>query len=189
MANPHVQPAQVEREVRAALATTLKVDPEAIDLDASIVDALGATSIDFLDVNFRIETAFGIKLASQLVLDHVEEELGEGKAIDRNNQITAAAAELLRMHLGDQPDLKAGLYADEVARLVTPRTLIDAVLGITAHLPAACPACGAEAWQGADGLKVACGACGKDAAYPTGDELTRAWIRKVEQERRLFAGA
>lgn len=189
MPNPHVKRERVEEEVRQALAATLRADAQAIDLDASIVDALGATSIDFLDVNFRLESAFGLQLATQLVLDHVEEELGEGKAIDRNNQITRAAAELLRMHLGDHPDLKAGMYADEVSRLVTPETLVSAILSITSHLPTACTHCKASAWQSTDGAKVVCGACSKDAEYPSGDELTRAWIRQVEQEQRLFASA
>ena len=84
MANPHIQRATIEDEVRAALDTTLRHDAEAIDLESSIVTDLGATSIDFLDINFRLESAFSIRLATQLLLDHVEEELGEGCAIDKD---------------------------------------------------------------------------------------------------------
>ena len=96
MANPHIQRATIEQEVREALATTLRQDAAAIDLESSIVNDLGATSIDFLDINFRLESAFGIRLATQLLLDHVEEELGEGKAIDADDKITEAAAALLK---------------------------------------------------------------------------------------------
>jgi acyl carrier protein len=189
MPNPFVSEERIEAEVRQALGATLRKDPGAIDMDASIVDALGATSIDFLDVNFRLESAFGLQLATQLVLDHVEEELGEGKAIDRENRITAAAAELLRLHLGPLKGLEEGMYADEVSALVTPRTITRAVAGILEHLPEACGQCGKSAWECEDGAKVRCGGCGKDAEYPSGDELTRRWIRQVEQERRLFASA
>jgi len=81
------------------------------------------------------------------------------------------------------------MYADEVSSLVTPRTIARAVAGILEHLPAACAHCQKAAWTSEDGAKVRCSACGKDAEYPSGDELTRRWIRQVEQERRLFASA
>ena len=44
-------------------------------------------------------------------------------------------------------------------------------------------------WKSEDGAKVVCGACGKDAVYPNGDELTKSWIHDVEREHKLFAGA
>jgi acyl carrier protein len=188
MTNPLVTRDRVEQEVRAALATTLRVDGDAIDMDQSIVEGLGATSIDFLDVNFRLESVFGIQMATQLLLDHVEEELGEGKAIDRENQVTPAAAELLKLHLGDVDGIKAGMYADEIASVVTPKVVVDGVMKILDTLPASCP-CGASDWQSEDATKVKCGACGKEAEYPDGDSLTRRWIHEIEQEKRLFAGA
>lgn len=181
---------RIEDEVRAALAATLRCDPASIAFDRPIVKALGATSIDFLDINFRLESTFGVQLATQLLLDHVEEVLGDGKAIDRNNGITEPAAKLLAMHLGDLPGLQAGMDADEIPSLVTPNLLVQSVAGILGELPAACPACGAsDEWKTADGVKVVCGACGKAATYPDGDTLTQAWIRRVQGEQGLFPGA
>ncbi len=188
MANPFITRERIETEVRKALALTLRREEGGIGLDRSIMNDLGATSIDFLDINFRLESAFGIRLATQLLLDHVEEELGEGKAVDRNNQITEGAARLLRLYLGDRPGLEAGMYADEVPTLVTPMVLVQSVQGITAELPTACTYCQEAAWTSPDGLKVQCGACGKPAAYPEGDELTRRWIHQVEDEHHFFAG-
>jgi len=189
MSNPHVTRERIDQEVRAALATTLRTDADGIAMDKSIINDLGATSIDFLDINFRLENVFGIQLATQLLLDHVEEELGEGKAIDRDNKITAAAAALLKIHLGDVPGVEAGMYADEIAATVTPATVADAVDKILEHLPEACPDCGASEWKCEDGAKVVCGGCGKDAVYPDGDELTKRWIHDVEREKQLFASA
>jgi acyl carrier protein len=188
MANPHVSHDRIEQEVRAALATTLRKDPETIGMDASIVSDLHGSSLDFLDVNFRLENTFGVRLAGQLLLDHVEEELGEGTAIDRDNRVTPAAAELLRLHLGDLPGLAAGMYADEVAAVVTPRVVVDGVERILDTLPDLCPSCG-SAWMSTDGAKVTCSACGGAASYPDGDELTKRWIHDVEREKQLFAGS
>ena len=189
MSNALVPDIRIEEEVKKALAATLRVDADTIDLDASIVQGLGATSIDFLDVNFRLEKAFGIQLATQLMLDHVEEELGEESAIDRKDQITEAAAALLRTHLGELPELKAGLYAEDVPTFVTPRVLVRSVRVITDELPAECGHCGAADWKSEDGARVACGACGKPTRYPDGDTLTRQWIHAFEDEHHLFAGA
>ncbi|MFV1959874.1 MAG: acyl carrier protein [Planctomycetota bacterium] len=189
MANPLITRETIEEEVRKALGATLRREAGPIALDASIMTDLGATSIDFLDINFRLENAFGIQLATQLLLDHVEEEVGEGKAIDRDNRITAAAARMLSMHLGELPGLEAGMYADDVATLVTPEVLVKSVLGITDRLPEACTHCTERAWKTEDGRQVVCGACGKPAEYPDGDTLTQEWIRKVEAEHQIFAGA
>ncbi|MGE0193698.1 MAG: acyl carrier protein [Planctomycetota bacterium] len=178
---------RIEQEVRQALAATLRKDAATIDLDKPIVKALGATSIDFLDINFRLESTFGVQLATQLLLDHVEEELGEGVAIDRDGRITEPAAELLRMYLGEQPGLKGGLDADEVPSFVTPKVLVQSVGGILEHLPEACGACGStDGWKTDDGCKVLCAACGAAATYPDGDELTKTWIHNVQAEQGLF---
>lgn len=189
MANTHVTRDRIEQEVRAALATTLRTDAAAIDMDTSIVTGLGATSIDFLDINFRLENAFGVQLATQLLLDHVEEELGEGKAIDRDGKVTAPAAELLKLYLGDLPGLEAGMYADEISTAVTPGVVADGVVRVLDTLPEACTHCSATEWQCTDGAQVKCGACGKDAVYPNGDDLTKRWIHEVEGEKHLFANA
>lgn len=187
MAESPIQTERIEQEVRAALAATLRVEPESIDIHASIMKSLNATSIDFLDINFRLESTFGITLATQLLLDHVEEELGEGVAIDRDNRISAPAAKLLRMNLGEVEGLAAGLYADEVPSLVTPSVLIQSVRGILNHLPDQCTACGAADWKSDDGCKAVCGGCGAEAQYPDGDELTKAWIQQMEAEHHIFA--
>ena len=181
---------RIEQEVRAALGATLRKDPEEIALDQPIVKALGATSIDFLDVNFRLESTFGIQLATQLLLDHVEEELGEGVAIDRNNRITEPAAQLLKMHLGELEGLAAGMDADTVPSLVTPNVLIESVEGILGHLPEACASCGAtDSWACAEGTQVSCASCNAPATYPDGDELTKAWIHQVQREQSIFPAA
>lgn len=189
MANPFITVERIEDEVKGALATTLRRDKDGIGLDDSIMSDLGATSIDFLDINFRLESTFGIQLATQLLLDHVEEELGEGSAIDTDDKITAAAARLLTMHLGEQKGLEAGIYAEEVPKFVTPTVLVKSVQGITNELPDTCTHCGEAAWKSDDGAAVVCGACGKPAEYPDGDTLTKRWIHDFEQEHGVFGSA
>jgi acyl carrier protein len=49
-------------KVRTALVDALGVDDEEVTPDATLVGDLGAESIDFLDIVFRLEKAFNIKI-------------------------------------------------------------------------------------------------------------------------------
>jgi acyl carrier protein len=53
---------EVYEKVKTCLVEALGVDEEEIKPEARIMDDLGAESIDFLDIVFRLEKAFGIKI-------------------------------------------------------------------------------------------------------------------------------
>lgn len=53
---------EVLGKVQQVLVDALGVDDDEVTLDATLVDDLGAESIDFLDIVFRLEKAFGIKI-------------------------------------------------------------------------------------------------------------------------------
>jgi len=53
---------EVFGKVQEVLADALGVDEEEVTPDATLVGDLGAESIDFLDIVFRLEKAFGIKI-------------------------------------------------------------------------------------------------------------------------------
>jgi acyl carrier protein len=52
----------IEAKVRGVLVDALAVDDEDVTLKASLVRDLGAESIDFLDIVFKLEQAFGFKI-------------------------------------------------------------------------------------------------------------------------------
>jgi acyl carrier protein len=53
---------EIYEKVRSALVDALGVDEEEVSPSATMVGDLGAESIDFLDIVFRLEKAFGIKI-------------------------------------------------------------------------------------------------------------------------------
>ena len=112
----------------------------------------------------------------------------DGGFIDMG-KITEAAARFLGAHLGERQGLEAGVLADEVPTFVTPNVLVRSVEAILGELPARCTYCQAAAWKSDDGAKVVCGACGKPAAYPDGDTLTKRWIHEFEEKHHLFRRA
>lgn len=55
---------QIFEKVRECLAGALGINPEEIQPASSLVRDLGAESIDFIDILFRLEKAFDIKIPS-----------------------------------------------------------------------------------------------------------------------------
>lgn len=53
---------QILQEVQGVLVDALGVDEDEVMPDATLMADLGAESIDFLDIVFRMEKAFGIKI-------------------------------------------------------------------------------------------------------------------------------
>ncbi|MFM9196415.1 MAG: acyl carrier protein [Planctomycetia bacterium] len=54
---------EIFEKVKASLVDALGVDEEDVSPNATMVGDLGAESIDFLDIVFRLEKAFGIKIS------------------------------------------------------------------------------------------------------------------------------
>jgi len=53
---------QIFKEVQEVLVDALGVDDDEVTAEATLTGDLGAESIDFLDIVFRLEKAFGIKI-------------------------------------------------------------------------------------------------------------------------------
>ena len=54
--------AEVFEKIQEQLVDALGVDDDEVELDKTLAGDLGAESIDFLDIVFRLEKAFGIKI-------------------------------------------------------------------------------------------------------------------------------
>ena len=178
---------KVMEELKKAIVETLRVDEAQIKPETSLINDLGAESLDFLDINYRLEQAFGMKMARHFVLEHIEEIYGEGSAIDENGQLTDKAVETLKIRFGDNvPDLKPGMDMDEIPAIVTVESIAKGVMDILDSLPANCTKCNHSDWQTDDGSHLKCGSCEEPAAYANGDDLVKAWLSKVQEENKIF---
>ena len=178
---------KVFEELKKAIVETLRVEENSITPESSLINDLGAESLDFLDINYRLEQAFGIKMARHFVLEHMEEMFGEGSAIDENGQLTEKAIDMLKIRFGENmPELKPGMDMDEVPVLVTAQSIAGGVMDILDSLPENCSGCGNSAWQSDDGVRIKCGSCGEFAGFANGDDLIKAWLTKVQEENKIF---
>ncbi len=177
---------RVVEEIKKSIGESLRIDPASIAAENSLIQDLGAESLDFLDINYRLEQAFGIRMARHFVLEHVEEMFGEGAAIDDKGRLTERGAQLLKIRLGDRQEaLQAGMELDQATGLITVQSMARGIMDVLNSLPESCPHCGAS-WQSDNGARVRCGACGKDAVFKNGDELTQEWLKRVQEEQKIF---
>ena len=173
--------------LKKAIAETLNIDESTITPDSSLIKDLGAESLDFLDINYRLEQEFGMKMARHFILEHIEDMFGEGVAIDDDNQLTEKAIQLLKIRFGeDLPDLSAGVDMSEVPAIITVKSMASGVMDILNSLPEKCQSCGNSAWKSDDGVRVVCGSCGERATYTNGDDLIVEWLTKVQKEKNIF---
>ncbi len=178
---------KVFEELKKAIVETLRADEAAIKPESSLIKDLGAESLDFLDINYRLEQTFGIKMARHFILEHIEEMFGEGSAIDEDGRLTEKAISLLKMRYGDvYGDLSEGMDMDTVPTLITAGSMTQGVLELLDTLPAACTKCGNTAWKSDDGIRIKCGSCGEFAAFTNGDDLIKNWLTTVQQENKIF---
>ncbi|MDP7555344.1 MAG: phosphopantetheine-binding protein, partial [Nitrospinota bacterium] len=63
-------------EMKKAIVETLSAKEETIKPESSLINDIGAESLDFLDINYRLEQGFGIKMARHFILEHIEEMFG-----------------------------------------------------------------------------------------------------------------
>jgi acyl carrier protein len=173
-------------EVKKAVAETLSSDANAMQPGSSLIKDLGAESLDFLDINYRLEQAFGIKMARHFILEHIEDMFGEGTAIDENGQLTEKAVQFLQARYGNSfPGFKANMDMDEVPALFTIGTMAGGVMDILNTLPEKCPKCGSTEWKAGEGVRIICGSCAEPAAYTNGDDLIKNWLTRIQEEKKI----
>jgi acyl carrier protein len=80
--------------VQEALVEALGVDDEEVTPDATLMGDLGAESIDFLDMVFRLEKAFGIKIPREELFP--AESLMNNPELVNNGKLTEKGLQELR---------------------------------------------------------------------------------------------
>lgn len=128
---PDVDEATFER-VRDCIAEALGLDPEEVQYESRLIGDLGAESLDFLDIAFRLERAFGIRIPRGGVEQASREGLAEGESYEVNGVLTATARERLAAHMPEVPaaEFREGLKVSEVPTLFRVGTFYNVVIGL-----------------------------------------------------------
>lgn len=119
---------EIFSKVQEVLSDALGVDDDEVTLAATLQNDLGAESIDFLDIVFRLEKEFDIKIPKgELFPDDVlnNPELVEG------DKLTAAGLERLKsaMPHADFSDFESDPQVSKMSDLFTVGTIVNYVEG------------------------------------------------------------
>lgn len=122
----------VFEKVQSCIAEALGVDAEEATWGARLIGDLNAESIDFLDIAYRLERAFGIQIPRGGIEAASKEGMADGESYEVNGVLTAAARERLAAHMPEVPpaEFREGLKVSEVATLFRVGTFYNLVQGL-----------------------------------------------------------
>jgi acyl carrier protein len=115
--------------IAATMADALGCDIDDIKLDVSLIEGLDAESIDFLDMVFRLERAFKIRIPRGKIVENARGTLSEAE-FEQNGLVTDAGLAQLRAYLSEIPAerFKTPTKVKDIPRLFTPETFCKLVI-------------------------------------------------------------
>lgn len=115
--------------VQTAVTDALGVDEDEVTPEATLLDDLGAESIDLLDILFRLERKMGVKIQAADLAAYVQGGIPDDEFGDANGIITEKGLAQLKKALPqiDEGALAGNLRAEKVMSLFTVQNLADMV--------------------------------------------------------------
>ena len=115
--------------VSATIADALGCDLEDVKPDASLIDDLDAESIDFLDMVFRLERAFKVKIPRGKIVENARGTLSEAE-FEQNGIVTDVGFIQLRAYLSEVPPerFRTPTKVKDIPRLFTGETFCKLVV-------------------------------------------------------------
>jgi acyl carrier protein len=115
--------------VAGTMADALGCDVEDIKPNVSLIEGLDAESIDFLDMVFRLERAFKIKIPRGKIVENARGTLTEAE-FEQKGIVTETGLAQLKAYLSEVPAdrFKAPMKVAEIPRLFTPETFCKLVV-------------------------------------------------------------
>ena len=116
----------VFKKVQEVLIEALGVDDDEVGADAKLVEDLGAESIDFLDIVFRLEKSFSIKIDQKELFP--EDVLSDANFVD-DGKVTDAGIEELRKRMphANLDEFDKNRKVDEFSNVFTVDAIVEFV--------------------------------------------------------------
>jgi len=116
-------------KVAEIIADALGCEEDEVKPDSSLIDDLDAESIDFLDIVFRLEREFKVKIPRGKAVEEGRGDLTE-EEFEQGGVVTEAGLENLKSYLSEVPDdrFPETLKSAEIPKLFTTETFCKMVL-------------------------------------------------------------
>jgi acyl carrier protein len=121
--------AAIYPKVADIMADALGCDVEQVKLEASLIDDLGAESIDFLDIVFRLERGFKVKIPRGKIIEEARGDLSESQ-FEQGGVVSESGLARLKTFLSEVPAerFKTPLKVADIPRLFTTETFCKMVI-------------------------------------------------------------
>ena len=115
--------------VAKTIADALGIEPEDVKLDVSLIEGLDAESIDFLDLVFRLERAFKVKIPRGKIVENARGALTEAE-FEQKGLVTDVGMAQLKSYLSEVPAerFRSPMKVADIPRLFTPETFCKLVV-------------------------------------------------------------
>ncbi len=185
MQNPYSK-SQILSTVKDTLARVLGIPVEEIQDDSSMVNDLGAESLDFVELNAILEKTLKLTLPAKSVLDHAAKISGQAdRFYTPKGGLTEAGCSLLLHSPYRYRQLRPGMGEYEIFNASAVENVANICHEILEHLPASCPDCGHEQAAVSSAGRPICAACNAALRPAHGDEVLA--LRVSEYLRRATA--
>ena len=116
-------------KVAQTMADALGCDVEQVALNVPLIEGLGAESIDFLDIVFRLERVFKVKIPRGKIVEDARGDLTEAE-FERKGYLTEVGLQRLRDYLSEAPAdrIRLPMKVADIPRLFTPETFCKVVV-------------------------------------------------------------
>ena len=116
-------------KVADTIADALGCDLDEVKRDSSLINDLGAESIDFLDLVFRLERAFKIKIPRGKIVENARGTLTEAE-FEQNGIVTETGFKQLKEYLSEVPAdrFRTPTKVKDIPRLFTTETFCKLVV-------------------------------------------------------------
>jgi len=115
--------------VAKTIADALGCDVDQVKVDVSLIEGLDAESIDFLDLVFRLERAFKLKIPRGKIIEDARGDLPESE-FEQKGVVTDVGIQRLRSFLSEVPADRfvAPMKVVDIPRLFTAETFCKLVV-------------------------------------------------------------
>ncbi len=115
--------------VAQIVADAIGCELEKVKLESSLIDDLGAESIDFVDIIYRLQRQFKVKLPRGKIVEEARGSVSEGE-FEKAGVVSEAGLERLRTFLNEVPAerFKSPLNVADIPRLFTVETFCKLVI-------------------------------------------------------------
>jgi acyl carrier protein len=116
-------------KVAQIIADALGCDVDQVKPQVPLIEGLDAESIDFLDLVFRLERAFGVKIPRGKIVEDARGDLAESD-FEQKGIVTEVGLARLREFLSEVPAdrIKTPMKSADIPRLFTPETFCKVVI-------------------------------------------------------------